>query len=361
MYNKNNSGINLHLRSRSLLATASLYNLPPSGLVLGKTCRKRAKMKRFILILARIGVLAFLSACSPQAPATQTLIVVPTACVAPAITLGEIGEQPSQIVPDTQKLANYLAQKLASFGIECGQVKVTSTVKDMIELINQGEVDVYLDSMFPATLVSDATGAEPILRQWRNCDPEYYSVLFTLVNSGIASIDDLPGHVIGVDRPDSTSGFVMPASYLIDRGLHMEVKANWNEPVDADEVGVWFTGADDNTRTNVASGNVVAGATDDFNYDEWEKEEPGKFLVLAKTGSEPRRAVLVRAGLDSALKAAIKDVLLKADQDPNALAVLKDFQDTCRFDDMPAGIQAAFDQMRVMYEKVKQVSGWSPY
>jgi phosphonate transport system substrate-binding protein len=164
-----------------------------------------------------------------------------------------------------------------------------------------------------------------------------------------------------MDRPDSTSGFAMPGSYLIDRGLRMEVKTNWNEPVDANEVGVWFTGADENTRTNVASGNVIAGATDDFHYEQWEKAEPGKFVVLAKTGPEPRRVVLVRASLDSVLKAAIKDVLLKADQDPNALAVLKDFQDTCKFDDMPAGIQTAFDQMRVMYEKVKQVSGWSPY
>ncbi|HLO18120.1 MAG TPA: phosphate/phosphite/phosphonate ABC transporter substrate-binding protein, partial [Anaerolineales bacterium] len=279
-------------------------------------------MKRFILILAQIVVLASLSACSPQVPATQTPTAITTPCVEPAITLGEIGDQPTQIIPDVQKLANYLAQKLAGFGIECGQVKVTSTVKDMIELINKGEVDVYLDSMFPAALASDATGAEPILRQWRNCDPEYYSVIFTLANSGIGSIDNLPGHVIGVDRPDSTSGFAMPASYLIDRGLRMEVKANWNEPVDANEVGVWFTGADDNTWRNVASGNVIAGATDDFHYAQWEKAEPGKFVVLAKTGSEPRRVVLVRAGLDSALKAAIKNVLLKADQDPNALAVL---------------------------------------
>jgi len=318
-------------------------------------------MKRFSGVLIQSIVVVSLLGCN--LPATEAPIpsATPTPCVGPTITLGEIGDQPTQILPDVQKLANYLAQKLASFGIECGQVKVTITVKDMIELINKGEVDVYLDSMFPATLVSDATGAEPILRQWRNCDPEYYSVIFTLINSGIASIDDLPGHVIGMDRPDSTSGFVMPASYLIDLGLRMEVKTNWNEPVDANEVGVWFTGADDNTRTNVASGNVVAGATDDFHYAQWEKAEPGKFVALAKTGSEPRRAVLVRAGLDSALKAAIKDVLLKADKDPNALAVLKDFQDTCKFDDMPAGIQAAFDQMRVMYEKVKQVSGWSPY
>jgi len=125
---------------------------------------------------------------------------------------------------------------------------VVLTINEMIEAINNGEVDLYMDSIFPAALVSNATGAQPILRRQRNCDPEYYSVLFTTPDSGITSIEDLPGHMMAMDRSYSTSGFALPAAYLLDRGLNLVIKKSWDEPVAADEVGIFFS-LDDKKHT----------------------------------------------------------------------------------------------------------------
>jgi phosphonate transport system substrate-binding protein len=257
-----------------------------------------------------------------------------------------------------QPLADYLAEQLIPYGIVCGKVVAAKDVAGMIERINQGEVDIYIDSAFPATLVSRDTGAQPILRHWRNCDPEYYSVIVATAGSGITSIDELPGRVIGMDRPDSTSGFALPASYLIENGLALAVKNAPAAPVPQDEVGIFFTRDDDNTYAALLSGTIAAGATDDFRFTEWQAENPGKLVLLANTPAVPRRVVLLRPGLDSALQAAITDALIQAEFDPKGKDAMEKYVDTCRFDDFPEGIASAIAQMGVLYEKVKDIPGW---
>ena len=315
-------------------------------------------MSWFFRILAATLALAGISGCTSRATETPVAASVPTPCVGNSITIGEVSYNALEVINNVLPFARYLAGQLSDEGIVCGHVKVAQTVPDMIRMINAGEVDIYWDSVFPATMVSDATGAEPILRRWRNCDPDYYSVIFTVKGSSIAGIDDLRGHMVGMDRPDSTSGLVLPAAYLIDHGLHLAVKGAIDGPVAADEVGIWFTHDDQNTRTLVLNGKLSAGATDDYHFAEWEKDEPGKLVALATTETQPRQAVLLRAGMDKALKDAIKDVLLSVDKDPSAQDALKLAAATCKYDDAPDGIGAAFKRMRAIWDQLKLVPGW---
>jgi len=317
-------------------------------------------MIRFFGILMLSIMVGSVLGCGLRPTATPTPTVMPTPCVGPTITLGEIADDPNKVKNNSRAFANYLAEGLAPLGIACGDVEVVETVNGMIELIKNGEVDIYFDSMYPATLVSDATGARPILRRWRNCDPEYYSIIFTLNGSGITSIDDLRGHMIAMDRPDSTSGFALPAMYLIDHGLKLVVKDSFSAPVAPDEVAIFFSKADKNTLHQVLDGKVSAGATDDYNYDNWVAEEtPGKFIDLAHTESVLRQVVLVRPGLESNLRAAIKDELLKANSNPKGVAALNEAAATCKFDDVPVEIEAAFGQMRDMHATLKDIPGWA--
>ncbi len=316
-------------------------------------------MMRFFPILMTLLALLSLVGCSSQKPPASADTPVPTPCAGKSITIGEISDTPKTVIDNVLPFARYLASRLGDSGIVCGHVKVTDTVAGMIKLINSQEVDVYFDSVFPATIVSDATGAEPILRRWRNCDPEYYSVMFVTKASGIASMEDLGGHMMGMDRPDSTSGFVLPASDLIDHGLHLVVKSSYAEAVAPDEVGVFFTGADSNTLDLLHSGKLSAGATDDYNFAQWKETAPELGLVvLATTESEPRQAVLLRPSLNSALKAAIKNELLRVGEEPAAQDALKLAVGTCKFDDPPGGIAAAFGRMRAKWSQLKLVSGW---
>jgi phosphonate transport system substrate-binding protein len=238
---------------------------------------------------------------------------------------------------------------------------VVETVPEMMELITNGEVDIYMDSMYPATLVREATGAQPILRRWRNVS-EYHSVIFTRKDSGI-TLDDLPGHMVAMERSYSTSGFALPAAYLVDRGLKLVVKESFTDTVAVDEVGIYFSGDDKNTLFLILQGKVLIGATDDFFFDKsiedalnW--QPPVTLVNLAETGPVIRQAVLVRPNLGSDLKEAIKKELTNAHRDPEGRTALKMAANTCKFDDPPGVIEAAFEQMQAMHDKVEEIPGW---
>lgn len=323
-------------------------------------------MKRLFGFLVLGLVLGSLLGCDPSSGSKSTPAVPPTlppiwtpgACIGPAITLGEISENSNEVITSMQPLADYLAERLAGSGFECGKVKVVLTLDDMIRAINNGEVDIYMDSIFPAALVSNATGAQPILRRQRNCDPEYYSVLFTTPESGITSVEDLPGHMIAMDRSYSTSGFALPAAYLLDRGMNLVIKDSWDEPVAADEVGIYFSLDDSNTMNLVREGKASAGVTDDYYFGKWGEESPGTLVGLAETAPVLRQVVLLRPSLENDVREAIKKELSVAHLNPDGVSVMEQAVDTCKFDQPPDGIEAVIDQMQAIYEKIKNIPGW---
>lgn len=316
--------------------------------------QKGENMKPIFQALILLVILGGLAACTPvEAIVTPS----PTPCTGQTLTLGEISDKPGPVIEDVTPFAEWLARQapeLQPYGFSCANVVVAETVNGMISLFEEGKVDVYFDSMFPATLVREATDAQPILRRWRNCDPDYYSVIFTTPESGIRSIEDLPGHVIAMDRPDSTSGFVLPSVFLIEHGLQLIVVDKFDAPVPANKVGVYFSYDDDNTHGLMLSGKVDAGATDDFNFNKWEEETPGHLVVLGTTEATLRQAVLVRSGLGNELTSAIKDALQNA-----PLEVIDNVVATCKYDDIPEGIESAFAQMREFHQSyIEQIPGW---
>jgi ABC-type phosphate/phosphonate transport system substrate-binding protein len=320
-------------------------------------------MNKSFGILVLIIIVSILVGCKyPVTPIpSQTEVITP--CAGPAVTFGEISDDPNEVTTSKQPFANYMAEQLTAFGFECGKIKVVDTIDEMITLMKNGEVDIYMDSIYPAMLVSDATDAQPILRRWRNCDPDYFSVLFTTADSGITAVEELAGHMVAMDQIYSTSGFVLPAVYLIDHGLNLVVKDSYDEPVGENEVGIYFSFDDKNTLNLVLEGKVNAGATDDYYFNKWEIEtqelEPPITLVkLAETASVPRQVVLLRPGLGSDLQTAIKDKLSNAHLNPAGLSAMKQDADTCKYDDTPDGIEATFTQMQAMHSKIIEIPGW---
>jgi phosphonate transport system substrate-binding protein len=316
-------------------------------------------MNKFSRVLVLGICMGMLSGCIPAHTATPSLTqAVRSPCVGPTITIGDISNKPNEVISSALPLANYLADHLASFGFKCGNVVVPDTTDKLIADIKNGQVDIYMDSMYPAFLVSEATGAQPILRRWRNCDPDYYSVIFTAKDSGITSIQDLPGHMIAMDRSYSTSGFALPAIFLLDRGVNLAVKDTFNTLPAKNEAGIYFSLDDVNTVNLVLEGKVSAGVTDDYFFGKWEQEAPGRLVKLAETVSMPRQAVLVRSGLRSDLQEAIKKVLATAHLNSTGLSVIEQAAQTCKFDDTPEGIESAFELMRKMHARLKQIPGW---
>lgn len=318
-------------------------------------------MKRFFGILV-LGVLAsILWGCGEAA--TQT--TAPTACTGLAITFGDISDDPDEVKADRKPFIDYIGERLSSFGIKCGRHIVVDTVDEMIGLINNGDVDIYMDSLYPATLVSNATEAQPVLRRWRNCDAEYYSVIFTTKNSGITTIDDLPGHMVAMDQIYSTSGFVLPAVNLLDRGLSLAIRDSYESPRE-NEVGIYFSFDDKNTLNLILEGRVSAGATDDYYFNKFLAEYPDTLVKLAETTLISRQVVLLRPGLSSELQQAIIRELLNAETNPDLnekklpgnISILDFDVQTCKYDGPPEVIKAEFNQMQEMHTRIIAIPGW---
>lgn len=311
---------------------------------------------RGILKLFLGTVLLMLAACAgPSAETPQTATDQPPLTEGRAIVFGDISDDPGEVIEGAQPLADYVAARLDSFGITEGQVKVAASTDEMVQMLESGAVDVYFDSVYPATLVSDASGARPFLRRWRYGVEEYHTVIFASVESGITSVDDLPGHMIALDTPFSTSGYLLPAVYLTERDLNLVGKQSYDDSVAGEEVGFAFSYDDENTLQWILSGLVDAGATDDYNYEVlFPPDAKEKLVVLAETESVPRQVAVARPGIDPQLLEAIKQILITAHENQEGRTALEPFQ-TSRFDEFPEGIEAAQNRMREMMEIVQNI------
>lgn len=271
------------------------------------------------------------------------------------IILGDISDDPGEVIEGTQPLADYVADQLSDFGYSEGQVRIARSMGEMSQLLKNGEVDLYFDSVYPATIVSDNSGAELILRRWRYGVSSYQTVIFASSDSGITSIEDLPGHVIAMDAPYSTSGFFLPAVHIVEKGYSLVGKKSYNDPVDDVNIGFVFSYDDENTLQWVLDGSVVAGATDDYHFDTaFSDTISDKLIELARTESVPRQVVVARSGLDPELLQAIRQILITAHETDVGQTALEAFQ-TSQFDEFPEGIEIAINRMREMMNAVEDI------
>lgn len=86
----------------------------------------------------------------------------------------------------------------------------------------------------------------------REEDTKFRSVFITQTNSGIKSLADLRGKQVSFGSQSSTSGHLMPRSFLLEAGI---------DP-DKDFKRVAYSGAHDATIASVVSGRVDAAALD---------------------------------------------------------------------------------------------------
>ena len=310
-------------------------------------------MKIKTLFLATIFSAIILASCGRNQTAAEEPTVVPAEVR--AIVLGDVSDDPAEVIEGGQPLADYLAGQLSDHGITEGRVRVATSTEEMIQLLASGEVDLYFDSTYPATLVSDAAEARIILRRWRFGVEEYQSVIFASEASGITSIDQLPGHMVAMDAPYSTSGFVLPSVLLIENGFKLAGKERYDDPVAEDEIGFVFSYDDENTLQWVLNGFTAAGVTDDFHFDvDFPRDAADQLVELARTESTPRQVAVIRSGLDEELVQAIVRVLTTMHETEAGATALEPFQ-TTKFDEFPEGIESATARMREMMELVKDI------
>ncbi|MCA9957578.1 MAG: phosphate/phosphite/phosphonate ABC transporter substrate-binding protein [Anaerolineales bacterium] len=302
------------------------------------------------LSILSISLLTIFAAVACTASPTPTPVLTDAVTPTGVLVFGDISDEAAETINGTQPIADYLAAQLGDYGISRAEVKIAPDLDTMVQWMANGEVDLYFDSPYPALVISQKTGAEPILRRWKYGVSTYHTLFFARADAGITTVADLQGHMIAFEESFSTSGYMLPLSYLLEQGLNPVSKESPEVTVAADEIGYTFSTADNTTIQWVVSGRVVAGVVDNVTYELFVPEETRQeFVVLAETEDVPRQLVLVRPGMDADLKAAIKSGLLTMDETEEGRAVLDVFL-TTEFDEFPEGADAALARMRTLYD-----------
>ena len=163
-------------------------------------------------------------------------------------------ESPTELARKFAPLGQYLESKL---GVKVEWTPVTDYAAAVEALVNK-KVDLAWFGGFTFVQASQRSGGKIIPLVQREEDEKFRSVFITSASSGIHKLEDLKGKTLSFGSVSSTSGHLMPRSYLL--------AAKLNPDVDLKRIS--FSGAHDATIAAVASGKVDAGA---LNISVWEK------------------------------------------------------------------------------------------
>ena len=160
------------------------------------------------------------------------------------------------------------------------------------------------------------------------------------------------GKVLAFEQPDSTSGFMLPAGTLIQQGFTLRKVASPDSTVEADEIGYYFSGDEENTVALVIAGKVAGGGFSNIDYEELPAELMNKIAFIGQTISVPRQLVSVRSGLDPGLVNKVIELLTTLDQTEEGMLILKNLKNTKKFDLLPPGSVANLQDIKALIELV---------
>ena len=162
-------------------------------------------------------------------------------------------ESPTELARKAAPLMKYLEAKL---GMKVEFTPVTDYAASVEALVNK-KVDLAWFGGFTFVQANVRSGGKVIPLVQREEDEKFKSVFITS-DPAIKTLADLKGKDVSFGSQSSTSGHLMPRSFLLQAGLNPE----------KDFKRVAFSGAHDATIAAVASGKVQAGA---LNISVWDK------------------------------------------------------------------------------------------
>ena len=145
-------------------------------------------------------------------------------------------------------LASYLEKQL---GVKVEFTPVGDYPAAVESLVNK-KVDLVWFGGFTFVQASIRSGGKVVPLAQREEDTKFQSVFIAKTDSGIKSLADLKGKQISFGSQSSTSGHLMPRSFLLQANIDPE----------KDFKRVAYSGAHDATIASVVSGKVEAAALD---------------------------------------------------------------------------------------------------
>jgi phosphonate transport system substrate-binding protein len=253
-------------------------------------------------ITAACALLGLLAACSDRggkapAPAnTLRVSMIPST-------------DPAKSLRESQPLVDYVGKTVG----RTVSLTIPTNYAAVVEALVNDQVDIAYLGGFTYVQASARTNVVPLVQ--RDRDQNFHSVFVTQPGSPIHSLADLSGHTFAFGDVNSTSGHLMPESFMREAKVPPEVIAK-----------ALYTGGHDATLLAVANGKVDAGALDEAVFQRMTKEgkvAPEKVRVLHRTAPFFDYVWTARKGLDPVTASAFSRALLDlTPDDPQKKAVL---------------------------------------
>lgn len=254
------------------------------------------------------------------------------------LTLGGVFQDPREPVEKHfRSLADYVARKLSPSGETKGAVVVAASAAQLMKLLEEQRVDFYLESPYPTYMINRLGAATLLLRRWKGGMAEYRSLIFTAKESGITRLEELRGKIIAFEDPGSTSGYFLPKLFLLKKGFSVVEKPNLEAKVAGGEIGYTFAGTEKNVFNLVLQKKVAAGAFSNDDHGSLEEKSKAAIVILGESGSMPRHLVSVRKDLPESVIKRLKEILISMDQDKVGQKILRQTDNTTKFDTLPGG------------------------
>jgi phosphonate transport system substrate-binding protein len=228
-------------------------------------------------------------------------------------------ESPTELARKAEPLVKYLEAKL---GMKVEYTPVTDYAAAVETLVNK-KVDMAWFGGFTFVQAHHRSGGKVIPIVQREEDAAFRSV-FISADPAIRTLADLKGKDVSFGSQSSTSGHLMPRSFLLAAGIEPE----------RDFKRVAYSGAHDATIAAVASGKVQAGA---LNISVWEKfvadkkVDTSKVKVFYTTPAYYDYNWSVHADMPTATREKIAAALLALSKDDAQGKAILELQRATRF------------------------------
>ena len=242
-------------------------------------------------------------------------------------------ESPTELARKAAPLMKYLEQQL---GVKVEYTPVTDYAAAVEALANR-KVDLAWFGGFTFVQAYARSGGKVIPVAQREEDEKFRSVFITS-DPAIVNLSDLKGKDVSFGSQSSTSGHLMPRSFLLQAGINP----------DKDFKRVAYSGAHDATIAAVASGKVQAGALNISVWDKFvadKKVDTSKLRVFYTTPPYYDYNWTVHADMPAAQREKLTQALLALSRDTAEGKEILELQRATRFVPTKAdnykGIEAA--------------------
>lgn len=262
------------------------------------------------------------------------------------LVIGFVPSQDSDTIADTiEPLAERLGEEL---GIEV-QGNVMTNYNALVEAMGSNQVHIGFIPAFGYVLANEQYDVEVILKSIRYGSGTYKAQYVVREDSGIESLADLEGKIWAYGDQGSTSGYLFPASQLMEEfgydtaaELETEFFSNTTQ-----------TGGHDNSAIAVLEGDADVATTFDDVRTELEEEYPtvmDDLKILGYTDEIPNDTISVTKELDEEFVQKIKDTFLSFNEDEEMIKIMNEVYN---WDEIDEATDEEYQVVKETYQKFK--------